>query len=108
MFFLFWTNAFAQNKDLYAISSGKISFFSYAPQEIIKATSSSVKGLINTAQNTFAISVDNASFLGFNSDLQKEHFNERFIETEPFLIVLFRAKSLISLIGILTDYIRFG
>lgn len=83
IFFLFFSiNVFAQKQDLLNSTSGKILFISYAPEEVIKASSTQVKGLIRPSQQTFAIAVENSSFLGFNSKLQKEHFNERFIESD--------------------------
>jgi polyisoprenoid-binding protein YceI len=74
----------AQNKNLLELKKGKIIFMSYAPQEIIKAESDELKGLINIDNSTFAIVVNNSTFNGFNSELQREHFNERFIETEKY------------------------
>ncbi len=76
--------SFAQNQNLLELKSGKISFMSYAPMEVITASSDKMRGLINPALNTFAVNVLNSSFLGFNSDLQREHFNERFIESASY------------------------
>jgi hypothetical protein len=77
-------NLFAQKLELLNITSAKIEFISYAPEEVIKASSTKAKGLINPSLQTFAITVDYTSFLGFNSNLQKEHFNERFIESDKY------------------------
>ncbi|OYU94925.1 MAG: hypothetical protein CFE21_14700 [Bacteroidetes bacterium B1(2017)] len=85
-------NLIGQIPSLYELKNGKISFFSYAPQEIIKASSDKIKGLINPSQNTFAVSVENSSFGGFNSALQQEHFNERFIESNTYTFSSYSGK----------------
>jgi hypothetical protein len=96
IFFLFFvlisTQLLGQNAALYPLKSGKISFFSYANLEVIKASSVHLKGLINPEQNTFAVTVENNSFIGFNSDLQREHFNERYIESAKYEFCSYSGK----------------
>ncbi|HZG01025.1 MAG TPA: hypothetical protein VEY71_08480, partial [Chitinophagales bacterium] len=67
--------ASAQPATVFSTTGGAVSFVSEAPLETIRASSNEVKGLINTADNTFAFSVPNRTFHGFNSALQEEHFN---------------------------------
>ena len=69
-----------------------IHFTSDAPLELIEATSNEVKGVIDTDQNSFAFSVDMQSFKGFNSPLQKEHFNENYLETKEHRKATFTEK----------------
>ncbi|OSZ79096.1 hypothetical protein CAP35_12845 [Chitinophagaceae bacterium IBVUCB1] len=69
---------------VYEMQSGMIRFYSDAPQELIRATSRQLKGALDIKKKTFAFKVSNASFEGFNSPLQREHFNENYIETEVF------------------------
>lgn len=95
LLFFFFLNGFivsAQKQDLLNIISGKVVFISYAPEEVIKASSNKIKGLIRPSQQTFAIAVENISFLGFNSELQKEHFNERFIESDKYAQCTYAGK----------------
>lgn len=68
----------------YAIEKGKIYFRSDAPLEMIEAESSELKGAIDNESKAFAFSIPMASFEGFNSPLQKEHFNENYMETTKF------------------------
>jgi hypothetical protein len=83
--FLITVSARAQNSDLiYVIDDGKIDFKSEAPLEIIRASSSGLKGLINFTNETFAFQVPITTFKGFNSVLQQEHFNENYMESDKF------------------------
>lgn len=63
---------------------GKIVFLSTAPQERITATSNKLTGLLNPDELSFAFVVDINSFDGFNSPLQRVHFNENYMETTKF------------------------
>ena len=81
---------FAQKK--YSIRNGVINFTSNAELELIKASSDKVQGLIDPATNQFAFTVDIKSFLGFNSALQREHFNEKYMESERFPKAKFSGK----------------
>lgn len=72
-----------EEKDLY-IGNGKVDFISSAPLEIITAKSSDLKGIINLTDNSFAFSIRVTSFDGFNSLLQKEHFNENYMESSKY------------------------
>lgn len=65
-------------------SNGTASFTSDAPLELIKASSSQLRGLIDDEKKTFSFKVAYESFEGFNSGLQREHFNEKYMESERF------------------------
>ncbi len=84
--------AISQNVALYKITAGEVSFVSEAPLEIISAKSEKLKGVINTGSNTFAFTIPVNSFDGFNSQLQKEHFNENYVESERFPNAIFKGK----------------
>jgi hypothetical protein len=84
--------AFLPAKTLYVTKEGSIQFKSEAPLELIEARSVKMKGVINTAEQTFAFSVPNNSFEGFNSDLQREHFNENYMESTRFPNTSFTGK----------------
>lgn len=82
----------AQGGKIFSIRSGKIDFQSEAPFETIKATSSQLKGLLDNDKKIFAFRVHVQSFDGFNSALQKEHFNENYMESNKFPEATFSGK----------------
>ncbi len=67
---------------VFRCENGKVSFKSDAPLEVIQAKSGKLRGVIDTAKQTFAWSVEIKTFEGFNSPLQREHFNENYMETK--------------------------
>ncbi len=73
-------------------SKARVSFSSEAPMEIIKASSNKLVGLIKPETNTFAFQVAVISFQGFNSDLQREHFNENYMESTKYPKIKFVGK----------------
>lgn len=73
-------------------TNGVVKFRSDAPLEVIQATSKRLQGAIDLEQSTFAWSVDNNSFEGFNSPLQREHFNENYIESDKHPKTTFTGK----------------
>jgi hypothetical protein len=81
-----------QAQSLYEMSGGVIKFESKALLENIIASSNQAKGIVNITQNTFAFSVEINSFQGFNSDLQKEHFNENYLESDIYTKSTFTGK----------------
>jgi polyisoprenoid-binding protein YceI len=88
--FCFLINAGAQNK--FTTKNGEIKFTSNAQLEIIKAGSNQLQGVIDPATNKFAFLVNMVSFQGFNSDLQRKHFNENYVESEKFPTAKFSGK----------------
>ena len=72
--------------------SGHVSFKSNAPLEIIEAQSDQLRGVIDTSKNTFAFTIDMTTFDGFNSSLQKTHFNENYLESGNFPNAIFLGK----------------
>lgn len=63
---------------------GRIHFSSDAPLELIEATSNQLSGVLDPAKGAFAFAVEIRSFRGFNSPLQREHFNENYLESRRF------------------------
>jgi polyisoprenoid-binding protein YceI len=84
-------------------TEGKVKFTSEAPLESIVATSDKLRGAIDKAKGTFAFAVDIKSFKGFNSDLQREHFDENYIETDKFPSATFSGKFIEPI-----DYAAYG
>ncbi|MBL0343135.1 MAG: YceI family protein [Bacteroidetes bacterium] len=79
-------------RTVYKIQTGKISLTSEAPLEVIRAESVDLRGLIDTTNKTFAFTVTILSFHGFNGPLQKEHFNENYMESEKYPVATFIGK----------------
>jgi hypothetical protein len=83
-------NAFAQSK--YTVQKSEMSFTSNAELELIKAQTNETQGIIDPATNQFAFSVSIQTFKGFNSDLQRQHFNENYMESSKFNKASFTGK----------------
>lgn len=77
---------------IYKSNNGVIQFHSNAAQELIKASSNVLVGLLNTEDKTFAFLVKITSFEGFNAPLQREHFNEKYMESNKFPYANFSGK----------------
>ncbi len=82
----------SQNVGRFTIINGTIEFSSKADLETIKANSNQLKGLIDPVSHSVAFRVANNSFLGFNSQLQRDHFNENYMETDLFSNCTFTGK----------------
>lgn len=95
---LFTTLANAQSR--FEVVNGSIDFTSNAPLELINASSEKVKGLIDAKSKQFAFIVSNGSFKGFNSELQRQHFNEKYMESDKFYESTFT--------GVLQDSVNFN
>ena len=80
-FLLIITSSFAQN--LFK-GKGHVSFISEAPLEIIEGDSDDLTGIVDLSTLNFAFKLNVSSFEGFNSPLQKEHFNEHYLETTKY------------------------
>jgi polyisoprenoid-binding protein YceI len=96
---IFISQAAAQLKR-YEVANGNIDFTSNAPLELINASSEKVKGVVDAQTKQFAFIVSNGSFKGFNSELQRQHFNEKYMETEKYYESTFT--------GILQDSVNFN
>ena len=74
------------------VDKGKISFFSDAPLEKIEASTSKVRGVITLEDQKLAFKIEISSFQGFNSPLQREHFNENYMQSQQFPDAQFTGK----------------
>ncbi|MBL7718026.1 MAG: YceI family protein [Flavipsychrobacter sp.] len=88
-FLLYGVCASAQ---IYDMEKGKAAFHSEAPQELISAESVELKGIVDAGKKSFAFRVNISSFMGFNSPLQREHFNENYMESNIFPDASFAGK----------------
>lgn len=77
---------------IFRCENGRVRFKSTAPLEIIEASSEKLLGAIDPAGQTFAWTVDVLSFEGFNSSLQREHFNENYLESTRYPNASFSGK----------------
>lgn len=77
---------------VYRCENGKITLRSEAPLEVIEAKSTRLRGAIDAANNTFAWSVEVKTFEGFNNPLQREHFNENYMESKIYPKATFTGK----------------
>ena len=73
-------------------NDGTIKFRSEARLELIDAVSNKLKSVIDIDKKTFAFSVPITSFVGFNAELQREHFNEKYMETTKYPTAYFKGK----------------
>jgi len=89
---LIGVSSFSFDNTIYYTNNGKVSFVSNAPLEIIRASSGKLAGILNIADKEFVFSVPMKSFEGFNSPLQKIHFNENYIESEKYPDATFKGK----------------
>lgn len=83
---------FLHGQDKFTIKDGEIDFTSNAKLELIKGQSKKLQGVINPVNNQFAFLVKVLSFEGFNSKLQKDHFNEKYMESDKFYDATFTGK----------------
>lgn len=88
--FILIKSAFSQ--EVYITRNGVASFTSDAPLEVIKAKSDQLLGVIDPAGRSFAFTIDNKSFKGFNSSLQQEHFYENYMEVQKYPSSTFKGK----------------
>ena len=79
-------------QDKFIVDKARLSFTSKASLELIKASSVDVKGIIDAEANQFAFTLLIKSFQGFNSELQREHFCEKYMECDKFPNASFAGK----------------
>lgn len=89
--FLFIGFAYSQ-EDLYVADKGSISLKSEAPLEVIEFESNLLRGVISPETKSFAFTVSISSFHGFNSEIQRTHFMENYMEQKKFPQATFTGK----------------
>lgn len=87
---IFTFNSFSQT--IYKVLEGSVEFTSDAPLELIEAQSDEIIGLLNLDERSFAFRVPMRSFEGFNSALQRTHFNENYLESAKYPFTIFSGK----------------
>ncbi len=89
---LFILTGGAVHAQVLSVKKGSVNFRSDAPLELIKASSDELKGKLDLNKKIFAFVIRINSFQGFNSPLQKEHFNENYLETKLYPDATFSGK----------------
>jgi len=79
-------------QEIYLTHEGRVTFTSAAPLELISAQSNELSGAIDLNNNHFAFKISNRSLIGFNSDLQQEHFYENYMEVDKYPYSTFQGK----------------
>jgi YceI-like domain len=80
------------NSQKYVVEKGEISFTSDAQLELIKALTNKVQGLVDPSNNQFAFLINVNTFRGFNSELQRQHFNDNYLESDRYPKAFFSGK----------------
>ena len=75
----------------YAVEKGSASFFSHATIEDIAAKTEKVAGLFNASTGDVAFSIPIGEFQ-FAKSLMKEHFNEKYMESDKYPKSTFQGK----------------
>jgi hypothetical protein len=81
-----------ENNNLYICINGNVNFISDAPMELIKASNNNLAGVLNITDRSFSFQIPVKGFEGFNSSLQKTHFNEDYMETEQYSYSTFKGR----------------
>ena len=89
---LLLNSSFREPVSYFNISKGYIGFKSDAKLELIKASSEDMKGLIESDKKEFTFIVRIKTFKGFNTSLQREHFNENYLESGKYPDATFTGK----------------
>ena len=83
---------FQTGPTIFTASSGKVYFLSDAPLELISATSNRLTGALNIAERNFSFALPVSTFEGFNSALQRTHFNDDYLESDQYPNATFKGK----------------
>lgn len=75
----------------YGIEKAKVMFFSKTPVEDIDATNTTVNSLFNATTGDIAFSIVVKDF-AFKKALMKEHFNEKYLESDKYPKSTFQGK----------------
>jgi len=83
MILLAWISMYQAGQDTYVCKNAKISLYSSAPIEDIKASTSSGASVFNSSTGELGFSVTITSF-EFEKSLMQEHFNSDYMESDKF------------------------
>ena len=89
---LFTAATCAQERVYLRVERSAVTLVSDAPMERITATNSKSSGLLDPVARSFAVQVPVVEFQGFNSPLQREHFNENYMESRKWPNATFQGR----------------
>ncbi len=92
LFTIIALSSFQTKPVIYVCKNGQVSFLSDAPLEMIKASTNGLSGVINIIDRSFSFLIPTKSFEGFNSSLQRTHFNEDYMESDIYPNTTFKGK----------------
>lgn len=81
-----------QDDGRWKVHRSKVGFVSDAPLERIAAELTTAQGVIDIGGRAFAVRIPVADMEGFNSPLQREHFNENYLRTDRFPFATFEGR----------------
>lgn len=84
--------ATAQSPVVFKTTTGKVDILSDAPLEVINAYSNELRGVIDTSNHSFAFTISVMTIKGFNGPLQREHFQENYMESHLYPVATFTGK----------------
>lgn len=82
----------AQERVLYRVDRSLVSLTSDAPLEMIKATNTTSTGVLDRTARSFAVKIPVNAFEGFNGPLQREHFNENYMDSRKWPHATFQGR----------------
>jgi len=88
---LAWLTTFQAGQNLYVCKNAKISLYSSAPIEDIKAETNSGASVYNASTGELSFSVTITTFK-FPKELMQEHFNSDYMESDKFPKATFKGK----------------
>jgi polyisoprenoid-binding protein YceI len=94
IFFVLFIFLFSHSKDfaqVYTAKEGSVFFYSKAPLENIESSTNNVQAILNTNTKEVAVIVPIRGFQ-FRKDLMKEHFNEKYMESDKYPNAAFSGK----------------
>ena len=92
MIFLFCLPDTVIGQSVYSCTNGEVFFLSEAKLELIDAKSQKLEAIVDFQKKTFEFLIPINSFKGFNAELQREHFLDRYMESDKFPVATFTGK----------------
>ena len=92
MIFLFCLPDTVIGQSVYSCTNGEVFFRSEAKLELIDAKSQKLEAIVDFQTKTFEFLIPINSFKGFNAELQREHFLDRYMESDKFPVATFTGK----------------
>lgn len=92
MIFLFCLPDTVIGQSVYSCTNGEVFFRSEAKLELIDAKSQKLEAIVDFQEKAFEFLIPINSFKGFNAELQREHFLDRYMESDKFPVATFTGK----------------